>query len=79
MSQNPYAVWGFFLVDCKLRDALLVRLPAFRVCLLIVVGFVSTVKQQNDEGGIQKDVLKTFPTINANELKIQGVQEENRQ
>ncbi|CAK9189806.1 unnamed protein product [Sphagnum troendelagicum] len=34
---------------------------------------------QNDEGGIQKDVLKNFPTINANELKIQGVQEENRQ
>lgn len=34
---------------------------------------------QNDEGGIQKDVLKTFPTINASELKIQGVQEENRQ
>ncbi|KAH8973537.1 hypothetical protein BDL97_01G053100 [Sphagnum fallax] len=33
----------------------------------------------NDEGGIQKDVLKTFPTINASELKIQGVQEENRQ
>jgi predicted transcriptional regulator len=24
-------------------------------------------------------VLKAFPTINANELKIQGVQEENRQ
>jgi hypothetical protein len=79
MSQNPYAIWCFFVVYCKLRGALLVRLPAFRVCLLIVVGFVSTVKQQNDEGGIQKDVLKTFPTINANELKIQGVQEENRQ
>jgi hypothetical protein len=79
MSQNPYAVWCFFLVDCKLRDALLVQLPAFRVCLLIVVVFISTVQQQIDEGGIQKDVLKTFPTINASELKIQGVQEENRQ
>lgn len=79
MSQNPYAVSCFFLVDCKLRDALLVQLPAFRVCLLIVVVFISTVQQQIDEGGIQKDVLKTFPTINASELKIQGVQEENRQ